>query len=116
MKLHANILKPRFDIVLSALSTIKDLGIAEWTEPKGGYFVSVDLMDGCAKRVEQLCANAGMILTPAGATYPYGNDPNDSNIRIAPTYPSLEEIKKASVVLCVAVRYAALEKLLDGKS
>lgn len=82
MKLHANILKPRFDIVLSALSTIKDLGIAEWTEPKGGYFVSVDLMDGCAKRTVQLLKDAGVKMTPAGATFPYGIDPRDRNIRI----------------------------------
>ena len=69
-------------------------------------------MEGCAKRVEQLCANAGMILTPAGATYPYGNDPKNSNLRIAPSYPSVAEIEKASLVLCTAVKYAALEKLL----
>ncbi len=117
MKRHAAILRPKFESVLNELQNqLAGTGIAEWTNPHGGYFISMNVMDGCAKRVEQLCANAGMILTPAGATYPYGNDPNDSNIRIAPTYPSLEEIKKASVVLCVAVRYAALEKLLDGKS
>ncbi len=113
MKKHADILRPKFEAVLGELeSQLGDSGVAKWTTPKGGYFVSLYVLEGCAKRVEQLCANAGMILTPAGATYPYGNDPKDSNIRIAPSYPSVEEIKKASVVLCAAVKYATLEKLL----
>ena len=94
---------------------ITPLGIGSWVSPRGGYFISLYVLDGCAKRVEQLCANAGMILTPAGATYPYGVDPDDSNIRIAPSYPSVEEIEKASVVLCTAVKYAALEKLIAEK-
>jgi DNA-binding transcriptional MocR family regulator len=114
MKKHAAILRPKFATVLKILSAeLGELGVAKWNEPKGGYFISLYVPDGCAKRVEQLCANAGMILTPAGATYPYGKDPEDSNIRIAPSYPSVEEIKKASAVLCVAVKYAALEKLLE---
>lgn len=113
MKRHADILRPKFDAVLSALnSQLAPTGIARWTEPKGGYFVSLYVPKGCAKRVEELCANAGMILTPAGATYPYGIDPEDSNLRIAPSYPSVEEIKKASEVLCTAVKYASLEKLI----
>ena len=114
MKRHAAILRPKFESVLSELDRqLGDTGIARWTDPKGGYFISLYVPEGCAKRVEQLCANAGMILTPAGATYPHGVDPHDSNIRIAPSYPSVEEIRSASVVLCVAVRYAALEKLLE---
>ena len=113
MKRHAEILRPKFDAVLSKLeSELAPTGIARWTAPKGGYFISLYVPEGCAKRVEQLCANAGMILTPAGATYPHGIDPADSNLRIAPSYPSVEEIKTASQVLCTAVKYAALEKLL----
>ncbi len=113
MERHAQILRPKFEAVLSELDKqLGGKGIARWNNPKGGYFISLYVMNGCAKRVEELCANSGMILTPAGATYPYGIDPDDSNIRIAPSYPSVEEIKTASVVLCVAVRYAVLEKLL----
>ena len=112
MKKHAAILRPKFEAVLNEMDKqLADTGVAHWTKPKGGYFISLYVPQGCAKRVEQLCANAGMILTPAGATYPYGNDPKDSNLRIAPSYPSVEEIKTASVVLCTAVRYAVLEKL-----
>lgn len=117
MKRHAQILRPKFESVLTELEKqLADKGIATWTNPKGGYFVSVNVLDGCASRVEQLCANAGMILTPAGATFPYGIDKKNSNLRIAPSYPSVEEIKKASVVLCIAIRYAALEKLLESKA
>lgn len=114
MKKHAEILRPKFEAVLNELDKqLKDTGIARWTNPKGGYFISLYVKTGTASRVEELCANAGMILTPAGATYPYGKDETDSNLRIAPSYPSVEEIKKASVILCVAVRYAALEKLIN---
>lgn len=113
MKKHASILRPKFDAVLCELENqLSGTGIAEWTSPKGGYFISLSVYSGCAKRVEQLCANAGMILTPAGATYPYGKDPEDKNLRIAPSYPSVEEIRKASVLLCLAIRYAVLEKLI----
>lgn len=116
MKKHAAILRPKFESVLCELdSRIKGTGIAHWTTPKGGYFISLYVLEGCAKRVEQLCANAGLILTPAGAAYPYGIDPKDSNLRIAPTYPSAEDMKTAAVILCCAIKYAAIEKLLKNK-
>ena len=116
MKKHADILRPKFECVLSELQNeLSGTGIARWTNPRGGYFISLWVMNGCAKRVVQLCANAGMILTPAGAPFPYGIDPDDSNIRIAPSYPSVEEIKKASSVLCCAVKYAAIEKIIADR-
>ena len=115
MKKLADKLRPKFDAVLNALDkNLNGLGIAEWTKPNGGYFINLNVMDGCAKRVTQLCANAGMTLTPAGATYPYGYDPKDSNLRIAPSFPSVEEIAKAAEVLCVSVKYAVLEKILEN--
>ena len=110
----ADKLRPKFDAVLAELdSKLEGLGIAKWRKPNGGYFISLYVLEGCAKRVVELCANAGMTLTPAGATYPYGIDPDDSNIRIAPSFPSVEEISVAAKVLCVAVKYAALEKILN---
>ena len=113
MKEHAAILRPKFESVLNELEReLSGLEIASWNKPKGGYFISLNVMNGCAKRVEELCAGAGMILTKVGATYPYGIDEKDSNIRIAPSFPPVEEIKKASIILCVSVRYAVLEKLL----
>lgn len=111
MKRHAAILKPKFDTVLSVLDqTVAGLGIADWTNPTGGYFISLNVEPGCARRVVELCAEAGLKLTPAGATYPYGQDPEDKNIRIAPSYPGREELQKAAELLTVAIRYAALEK------
>ncbi|MBQ2813007.1 MAG: aminotransferase class I/II-fold pyridoxal phosphate-dependent enzyme, partial [Clostridia bacterium] len=114
MKRHAAILKPKFDIVLKTLDRdLMGLGIAEWTHPNGGYFVSLDVMHGCAKRVVELCRLAGVVLTNAGATFPYGLDPNDTNIRIAPSYPSLDELRDAMQLVCIAVKLAALEKLIE---
>lgn len=113
MKKHAEILRPKFETVLAELNNqLAGKGVAHWTNPKGGYFISLYVLEGCASRVAGLCAEAGMVLTPAGATFPYGKDPKDTNIRIAPSFPSIGEIEKASVVLCVAVKYATLEKLI----
>lgn len=93
-------------------SRVNEAGI-HWTHPNGGYFISVDTMDGCAARVVALCKEAGVTLTGAGATYPYGKDPHDRNIRIAPSYPSLDELQKASDIFCLCVKLATVEKLLN---
>lgn len=115
MKKHADILRPKFEAVLNNLEEhLEGKGVATWKKPKGGYFVSVYVMEGCAKRVVELCANAGVKLTSAGATYPYGNDPQDSNIRIAPSFPSKDEIELASELFCLCVELAAVEKLLKA--
>ncbi len=114
MKKHADIMRPKFEIVLNALSKeFTENNIITWTHPKGGYFISVDLLDGCAKRTVQLCEEAGVKLTEAGATYPYGNDPRDRNIRIAPTYPTTDELSAAVEIFCLCVKYAAIEKLIS---
>ena len=113
MKKHAAIMGPKFRMVLETLEReIAPLGIAEWQKPKGGYFVSVNTMDGIAKRTLALCKEAGVVMTSAGATFPYGVDPNDRNIRVAPSLPPVEELEQAMEVFCVSMRVAALEKLL----
>ena len=113
MKRHAAILGPKFRTVLDALDReIAPLGIASWKRPKGGYFVSLDTADGLAKRTLALCKEAGVVMTSAGATFPYGKDPRDRNIRIAPSLPPVEELEAAIEVFCVCLRLAALEKLL----
>lgn len=113
MQLHRQIIEPKFNIVINTLEKeIAPLQIASWHKPNGGYFVSVDTLEGCAKRVVELCKNAGVVMTPAGATYPYGKDPKDTNIRIAPTYPSNEELQQAMDLFCLCVKLASVEKLL----
>ena len=115
MKLAA-LLRPKFEIVLNTLEAdLGDTGCARWTRPLGGYFVSLFVEEGCAKRAYQLCAEAGVKLTDVGATYPYKNDPRDSNIRIAPTFPDKRSLQKAMKVLTLCVRIAAVEKLLGTK-
>ena len=112
MQRHAAILRPKFRAVLDALDReIAPLGIGEWKRPKGGYFVSYNAMPGTAKRALALCKEAGVTMTGAGATFPYGVDPQDSNIRIAPSLPPVEELQQAIAVFCVCVKLAALEKL-----
>ena len=113
MKLHASIIRPKFEIVLNAFDeNLSGLGIADWTKPKGGYFISLNVLPGTAKRVYELCKTAGLTLTTVGATFPYGVDPNDTNLRIAPTFPTNEDLKTACSVLCLCVKLAAVEKLL----
>lgn len=114
MQKHKEVLRPKFDIVLNALeSNLKPVGIGEWTNPNGGYFVSIDVLSGTAKRVVQLCKEAGVVMTGAGATYPYGKDPDDKNIRIAPTFPPNDELITAMDVFCICTKLAACEKLLE---
>jgi DNA-binding transcriptional MocR family regulator len=111
MRKHARILRPRFQAVDEVLRReLGDSAAAEWSKPDGGYFISLDVVDGCARRVVQLCAEAGAKFTPAGATFPYGRDPRDRNIRIAPTLPPLEEVCQATELLAVCVQIAAIEK------
>lgn len=113
MKKHAAILKPKFDIVIKTLNEeLAGKGIASWFAPKGGYFISLDVMEGCAKRVGELCKEASVTLTSVGATYPYGKDPNNKNIRIAPSFPPVDELSLAAELLCICTRLAAAEKLL----
>lgn len=113
MKKHSEIIRPKFEAVLEGFKReLSGLGIAEWTSPNGGYFISLDVLIGSAKRVGEICNMLGVGLTAVGATFPYGKDPEDKNIRIAPTYPTAEEMAKATEVLCVAVKLAALEELI----
>jgi len=114
MKKHAAIMRPKFEIVISTLEREFENGdIASWTKPLGGYFISLDLLDGCAKKTVELCAQAGVKLTDAGATYPYGIDPRDRNIRIAPSYPTVDELREAIEVLCVCAKITCLERMLN---
>ncbi len=113
MEEHAKILRPKFKICLDIFDRdIKEFGILEWTKPEGGYFISIDTMEGCASRVVELSKECGVALTPAGSTYPYKKDPSDRNIRLAPSFPSLDQLEKAMEILCVCIKIASLEKLI----
>jgi DNA-binding transcriptional MocR family regulator len=113
MRRHAAIIKPKFEAVLAVFEReLAGKGVARWSRPQGGYFISVDTLEGCAREVVHLAAEAGVKLTPAGATFPYGRDPRDRNIRIAPTFPRLEDIDVAMQVVAVCVQLAAARKLL----
>lgn len=113
MKRHSQIMGPKFRVVSDYLEReIRPCGFAEWNRPTGGYFVSLNTMPGTAKRALSLCEEAGLTMTPAGATFPYGIDPNDRNIRIAPSFPPVEELEEAMQVFCLCLKIAALEKLV----
>ena len=115
MRKHAALIRPKFQLVDDILTRELDgLGIGEWTKPKGGYFISFESMEGCAKAIVAKAKEAGVVMTGAGATYPYGKDPKDSNIRIAPTYPDLKELEEAAKVVVVCVKLASVEKLLEA--
>ncbi len=116
MRKHADIMRPKFELVLETLEReLGGLGIGTWTKPLGGYFISFDSMEGCAKAIYNKCKEAGVTLTTVGATYPYKKDPHDTNIRIAPSYPTLEELKLTAELFTLCVKLASVEKLLENK-
>ena len=116
MRKHAEFMRPKFEAVESVLEEeLGGLGIGSWTEPKGGYFISFEAMDGCAKAIVAKCKEAGVKLTGAGATFPYGKDTKDSNIRIAPSFPTPEEMKQAADLFVLCVKLVSVEKLLENK-
>ena len=116
MEVMAKELRPKFDMVLHILDKeLAGSGLASWAKPEGGYFVALDTLDGCAKAVVALAAEAGVVMTGAGATFPYKKDPRDTNIRIAPTYPTCEELSVAMELLCVCVKLAGVRKLIADK-
>ena len=113
MRKHADSLRPKFEMVIDTLEKeLGGLGIASWTKPKGGYFISFDTMDGCAKEVVSKCKKAGVVMTGAGATFPGGKDPDDKNIRIAPSFPPVADLEIAANLLCLCTKMAAVDKLL----
>ena len=114
VKKHADMLRPKFEAVISVLEKeLNGLGIGTWTNPNGGYFISFDAMEGCAKAIVAKCKEAGVVLTGAGATFPYGKDPKDSNIRIAPSFPTPEEMALATDVFVLCTKLVSVEKLLE---
>ena len=116
MAKHAKIMRPKFETVVEMLENeLGDLGIAEWTNPKGGYFIGFNSMEGCAKKIVSMCADAGVIMTDAGATYPYGKDPKDRNIRIAPSFPTIDELIEACKIFIICVKIASIDKILEDK-
>lgn len=116
MMKHADIMRPKFEAVINTLEReLGGLGIASWIKPLGGYFISFDSMDGCAKAIVAMAKNAGVVMTDAGATYPYGKDPHDSNIRIAPSFPTKEELSQATDLFVLCVKLVSIEKILATK-
>ena len=113
MMKHAALMRPKFEAVLDVLTNeLEGLGIGSWIVPRGGYFISFNAMEGCAKAIVQKCKEAGVVLTGAGATYPYKKDPKDSNIRIAPSFPTPEEMREAAELFTLCVKLVSVEKLL----
>ena len=116
MKKHADILRPKFEAVLQGLETeLGGLEIGSWIKPRGGYFISFDAMEGCAKAIVAKAKEAGLVMTDAGATYPYGKDPKDSNIRIAPSYPTQEELSIATDIFVLSVKLVSIDKILADR-
>ena len=115
MRRHADILRPKFEMVEDTLEReLGDRGIGTWTKPLGGYFIGFESLPGCAKEIVSRCKKAGVLMTPAGATWPYGKDPQDTSIRIAPTFPPLEELEKASELFALCVKMVSAEKILSA--
>ena len=116
MRKHADILRPKFEAVTGILEReLAGLEIGSWTTPKGGYFISFDSLDGCAKAIVAKCKKAGLVMTGAGATYPYGKDPRDTNIRIAPSYPPLGDLILAMELFALCVKLVSIDKLLSDR-
>jgi len=116
MRKHADIIRPKFEVVENTLQQeLGELQVGTWTNPLGGYFIMFDSLPGCAKDIVARAKKAGLIITAAGATWPYGKDPNDSNIRIAPTYPSMEDLKKAMEIFTLCVKISSIKKILAEK-
>ena len=116
MRLHADVMRPKFEAVIRILEQeLGGLNIGTWTEPKGGYFISFDSLDGCAKAIVARCKKAGLVMTSAGATYPYGKDPHDSNIRIAPSYPPLADLELAMELFSLCVKIVSIDKILENR-
>ena len=117
MDKHRKYLAPKFNTVYENLERdIKPLGIGKWDKPEGGYFITFYSINNCAKQIVKLCKGAGVVLTPAGATHPYGNDPNDNTIRIAPSFPTVDELNAAMELFCISVKLASIEKILDTRT
>ncbi len=117
MKKHATIIRPKFDTILNVLEDEfgENSDIANWSNPKGGYFISYNVLNGCAKKVYELCKNAGLVITTVGDTFPYGKDDNDSNIRIAPTFTNTNQLDTACKILVCSTKIACIEKLINEK-
>ena len=116
MRKHAALVAPKFQVCQEVLcAELADADILRWTKPEGGYFISIDTMKGCASRVVALAKECGVAVTPAGSTYPYRKDPDDCNIRLAPTFPPIDQLREAMKVLCVCIKLATLEKLISEK-